>query len=118
MTINNELMEMCQNIRDELNALYEADYTDAEREEREELGEACDLYDYFSDVLDYEYIISSTRELVGVRVWVALGGPNIYIDSRASEIVGHWGTDESRVWLPSEICDEINAIFEDIYSCV
>lgn len=114
----NELYTMCERIRDEIKALYEAEYTDEEREEMEERGEACGLYDYFEDVLDYEYTISSRRDFLGVKVWVALGGPNIYIDSRYGEVVGHWGTDEARVYLPSEICDEINSIFDDIYNCM
>lgn len=115
--INNELQAMCERIRDEIKALYDADYTDEEREKLEEDGEPCDLYEYFNDVLDYEYTVNIRREFVGVKVWVTLGGPNIYIDARHGEIVGHWGTDEARAWLPSEICDEINSIFEDFYNC-
>lgn len=116
--MKNELMEMCKGIRSDLKSLYEANFTGAQRERMEKDGEPTDLYDYFSDVLDCEYTISSTREFLGVKVWVTLGGPNIYIDSRAGEIVGHWGTDEARVYLPSEICDEINCIFDEIYSMV
>lgn len=114
---NNALYTMCERICDELTSLYEADYTDDEREELEERGEACDLYGYFNDVLDYEYTISSRLDFLGVKVWVTLGGPNIYIDTRAGEIVGRWGVDEARVYLPSEICDEIDAYFEELYNC-
>lgn len=114
--INKELHDMCMRIREELNRLYEADFTEEEREAMEENGEAFDLYSYFDDVLDYEFTISSCRDFLGAKIWVTLGGPNIYIDTRAGEIVGHWGTDEARVWLPSEISEEINSIFEEIYS--
>lgn len=47
-----ELENMVTSIRDELNRLYETDYTDEERDEMEENGEAYDLYSYFSDALD------------------------------------------------------------------
>lgn len=117
-TTADELHDMCQRVREELQALYDADYSDEEREEREESGEACDLYDYFNDVLDYEFAISSRRDMLGVKVWVTLGGPNIWIDTREGYIKGAWGTDRADVWLPSEIADEISTIFEDIYNCI
>lgn len=113
----NELQATCDSIREELEALYNADFTDEERERREEDGEPCDFYDYFSDPLDYEFTVSSRREYVGARIWVCLGGPNVYIDTRAGEIVGHWGSDTASTWLPSEICTEIDTVFEDLYNC-
>ena len=112
-----ELWDMCEHIRDELENIYEADYTDEEREEMEERGEFCDLYSYFFNVLDYEFTISSRKEFLSVKVWITLGGPNIYIDTRSGEIVGHWGSDEARVYLSNEICEEIDEIFDDIYNC-
>lgn len=116
--INDELREMCNRYREELERLYNADYTDEERERMEEDGEAYDLYSYFDDVLDIEYTISARGDFLGCRIAVALGGPNIYIDTRAGEIRGYWGTDRAEIWLPSEICNEIDAIFEELYECV
>ncbi len=78
-------------------------------------GETTSLYDYISEVLDIEYTLSSSKELIGVKLWVTLGGPNIYIDTRAGEIVGHWGSDSARAWVPSEICEEITGYFEEIF---
>ena len=116
-----ELERYCKNIREELDQLYEADYTDEELEAAEvkfqEEGEAYDLWSYFNDVLDVEYTISSRGDFLGCRIAVALGGPNIWIDTRRGEIFGAWGTDRVSVWLPSEICNEIDAIFEDLYNC-
>ena len=60
--------------------------------------------------------MSSSFSLLGVRLWVSLGGPNIVIDTRAGEVVGHWGADTARAWVPSEICDEINEIFDEVYT--
>lgn len=51
-TTKNELREMCENIREELTRLYEAEFTDEEREEMQENDEPTDLYEYFNDVLD------------------------------------------------------------------
>lgn len=117
-TIINELEAYCKGYREDLERLYNADYTEEERERLEEEGEAYDLYSYFNDVLDIEYTISARGDYLGCRIAVAPGGPNIYIDTRAGEIRGAWGTDRAEVWLPSEICNEIDAIFEELYECV
>lgn len=112
----NELKKYVDGIRDDLKNLYEADYTDEEREELEESGEAFDLYSYFdSNALDCEYTISYTGDFLGARIWVTLGGPNVCIDTREGYVKGAWGTDREESWIPSEIVDEINAIFSEYY---
>ena len=111
-----ELENMVNSIRDDLNRLYEPDYTDEEREQMEENGEAYDLYSYFDDALDIEYTISGNMDFLGARIAVTLGGPNIYINTRTGYVEGYWGTDKAEAWIPSEVCDEINAIFEYLYN--
>lgn len=113
-----ELKEMCERIREELEELYSNNWTDEEREEREEAGEACDMYDYFSDVLDVEYTISSRGEYLGATVWVTIGGPSIWINTRYNEIRGRWGSESVDIWLPGEIAAEIDEIFEENYNCI
>ena len=108
--MKNELYEMLENIRKEVRSIYEGDATNED-------GEAVNFYDYFNDVLDYEYTINCRREYVGVKVWVTLGGPNIWIDTRDGSICGAWGTERESVWLPSEIAAEIDSIFEELYNC-
>lgn len=116
-TTANELRTMCENIREELNKLYEADFTDAEIEAMQDNGEATSLYDYFNDVLDYEFTINSDKSYKSVKIWVTLGGPNICIDTGYNEIKGFWGSDRESAWLPSEIAEEIDSIFEELYNC-
>ena len=111
-----ELENMVNSIRNDLNRMYEADYTDEERGEMEENGEAYDLYSYFADALDIEYTISGNMDFLGARIAVTLGGPNIYINTRTGYVEGYWGTDKAEAWIPSEVCDEINTIFEDYYN--
>lgn len=115
-TTMNELKTMCENIREELNRLYNADFTDAEIEEMQENGEPTSLYDYFNDVLDFEYTINRDKTYKAVKIWVTLGGPNICIDTNYNEIKGFWGSDRESAWLPSEIADEIDNIFEEFYN--
>lgn len=114
----NDLQKYVDGIAADLRRLYEADPTDEEREAAEENGDACDLYSYFTDVLDIEYTISSRGDYLGARIAVALGGPNIYIDTREGYVKGYWGTDREEAWIPSEICEEIDSIMEEYYDMV
>lgn len=117
-TTANDLQNYVDDIAADLRRLYEADPTDEEREAAEESGDACDLYSYFTDVLDIEYTISSRGDFLGARIAVALGGPNIYIDTREGYVKGYWGTDRSEAWIPSEICEEIDSIMEEYYDMI
>ena len=111
----NDLKKYVDGIAADLRKLYEHEPTDEERERAEETGEACDLYSYVEDVLDIEYTISGSGEYLGARIAVALGGPNIYIDTREGYVKGYWGADREEAWIPSEICEEIDGIFEEYY---
>ena len=114
--ITNELQNHVNYIRDELNKLYAANYTDEEREQMESDGEAYDLYSYFADALDIEYTIDNNLNFLGARIAVTLGGPNIYVNTRTGYVEGYWGTDKAEAWISSEVCDEINNVFEDCYN--
>ena len=72
----NELQNYLENIYTELNAIYEGTATNNDG------GEQATFYDYFEDPLDYEYTIGADGSYLGVRVYVALGGPNVWIDTR------------------------------------
>ena len=101
-----ELQNYVESIRKELTAIYNGERTNDD-------GEQMTVYDYFYDALDVEYTYASTGELLGVRVYVTLGGPNVWVDTRAGEISGAWGTDRAAAWLPSEIASEIVDMFAD-----
>lgn len=104
--MKNECIEYAENIRNDINELYEGETVD----------ECESLYDYIADALDIEYIFSSRRELLGVVIYVTLGGPNCYIDTRRGEVVCNWGADTGAAWLASEICEEINSYMEECFS--
>lgn len=116
--MKNELKAYVDGIRDDLKNLYELEISDDEREEREENGEPYDLYSYFNDVLDIEYTISSRGDFLGARIYVTLGGPNVWIDTREGYVKGAWGADRAESWIPCEIVDEINEIFSEYYESV
>ena len=101
--MKNKCKEYAEMIRNDINSLYEGKTVD----------ECESLFDYIANALDVEYTLNSQRELIGVRVYVTLGGPTCWIDTRNGEVVCAWGTDKESVWLASEVCEEINSYFED-----
>ena len=49
------------------------------------------VMDFLEGVLDFEWIIASDKEtLLGARLLVAFGGPNIWIDTRKGLVEGYW----------------------------
>ena len=108
--MNNENRDYCKRIADELEAIYNG-------EQINEDGETTSLYDYFADVLDFEYIITSQKEYKAVRVWVTLGGPNVWIDTERSSVCLAWGSDRAEYALSWDVRDEIDCIFEEYYNC-
>ena len=101
--MKNECVEYAEMIRNDVNRLYEGKTVD----------ECESLFDYIADAPDVEYTLSSQRELIGVRVYVTLGGPTCWIDTRNGAVVCAWGAERAAIWLASEICEEINSYFED-----
>ena len=105
----NKNKEYCKAIAEELQSIYNGEQTNED-------GEPITLYDYFSDVLDFEYTISSNKEYQSVKIWVTLGGPNVWIDTSDSYIRLAWGTSREEYPLSYDIRDEIDSIFEEYYN--
>ena len=79
--------------------------------------EQLSLYDYFEDALDIEYHIGSNKEYRSVRVMVACGGPNIYIDTAERAVRLYWWADRAECWIDPDTCDAIDEMFEELYNC-
>ena len=81
-------------------------------------GDAVSMWDLFSneDVYDIEYMIGGDGDYRGVRLMVACGGPNVYINTKRREVEGYWSLDSATAWLPSEICEEIDEVWSEYYS--
>jgi len=106
----NQNLEALQRIRSEL-----LDYFYGTKKD-EETGEALSLYDYFDDVLDYDFVINSNKEYKAVRVAITLGGPNIYINTFTKKLELYWWTEQAELPIDGNLCEEIDQIFEDIYN--
>lgn len=72
---------------------------------------------YFDDTYNTDYVFRRGYDLIGVRVMVAFGGPNIYVDSYREEVVGYWGCDEVHYPIRRDVADRITDAFEEIAEC-
>lgn len=81
------LYEQCKCISEELDELVDK-YNNSDD---------CDEFiEYFDDNYGIDYIWRMGVGLIGVRVLVAFGGPNIYIDTFDGVVRGYWGGTQLR----------------------
>lgn len=121
----NENKEYCKRVADELEA-YAAGrmWRDAETGEEKELDfdaandgdEQLSVSDYLADVLDYEITIDSQLEYKSAKIWVTLGGPNVWIDTADKAVKLAWGTDRAEYALDWDTCDEIDEYMQELYT--
>ena len=79
---------------------------------------ASNLYEYFDDYLDVEYTIDSRGDYLGVCIWIELGGPNIWIDTRDRAVKLAWGSERAEWGISSDTAEAIDDIFEEQYKCL
>ena len=84
-----ELRRMMQGIRHDLELAFEGEL-------KNEDGEPVDLWEYLADGLALD-----------CRVWLVLGGPNIWVDTETDSIHGAWGSDREEIYINSELSDAI-----------
>ena len=68
---------------------------------------------YFDDTYNVDFIWRLGCGLMGVRIMVTCGGPNIWVDTYNREVHGYWGCDEVTAPLSIDCCDLIDALYED-----
>lgn len=106
---NQENFEYCERVATELKAYIAGEITDED-------GETLSLYDYFSDVLDMEYIINSDLSYRAVKVYITLGGPTVWIDTYNGTIELRWANESATYYLTSDTVNEIDEIWEEYYN--
>lgn len=81
--------------------------------------ESLSLFDYFGgDIFDVEYRIGSEKEYRSVRLMVACGGPNIYIDTASQQVELYWWTDRATYPIHRDVCDEIDSMWAEWFHCL
>lgn len=123
------LLQIAHTIRDIAEGtLYKLDgeyVTDGEMESLIEAGEheeddfeQVSIYDYLPDVLDATYYTTGRGgEYKGVRLLLAWGGPNIYLDTYFRTLELYWWNENATVdLLPDEVA-EVDAMWSELYNC-
>ena len=73
------------------------------------------LYDWFADVLDYEFTIDSTKDFRHGKIWVTLGGPNVWVDTETATVELRWGNESASFPIDYNARDELDEILREIY---
>ena len=71
------------------------------------------IYDYFNDVYDIEWTLDSNFNYKGVRLMVACGGPNIYVDTMTRNVELYWWSDSAKYSLNMDVVNAIDEYFEE-----
>ena len=78
-----------------------------------------DILEWLGDgVYDVEYIVGSNKEYRGVRLMIACGGPNIYLNTRTGDVELYWWNESARYPMSSDVVNMIDSTYEEMFSCM
>lgn len=91
----------------------ELDYKDVPEDSQEDY-EPYDISDWLSGSLSIEYTKTLGLDyLNGVRVYVGLGGPTVWVDTRDATVNLRWAVDEAECGISREACDAIEDVISE-----
>lgn len=96
------LKEQCESIAKDLENLIDADYEE--------------MMEYFEGAYDVKYTINSDHSYYAVRIMVAGGGPNIFINTWERRVEGYWWFDSADARFSREACEVIDDFFKELYN--
>lgn len=74
------------------------------------------LWDYLDDILDINYLLESDRKTVrAVKILVAFGGPNIYIDTESKAVELYWWTDRASYPIDPDVVEALNEWAQELF---
>ena len=80
--------------------------------------EQVTIYDYLADVLDATYYTTGRDgDYKGVRLLLAYGGPNVFLDTYRMALELYWGGESATVDLLPNEAAEVDAMWLDQYYC-
>ena len=78
--------------------------------------EQLSIWDFLNDVYDAEYRVGSDKEYRSVKIMVACGGPNIYIDTASTLVKLYWWTEYAEYPLSYDARDAIDEWAEEYWN--
>lgn len=105
-----ELRRMMQDVRHDLELAFKGEL-------KNEDGEPVDLWEYLADGLSLDYRVGPDKSPTACRVWLVLGGPNIWVDTETDSIHGTWGGDRAEIYIDSELSNAILKSMTSDWDC-
>ena len=72
------------------------------------------LYDFIEDALDVEITRGLSGDYRGAKLYMAVGGPTIWVDTQTGFVEGRWAADSCSKWVDSDAIDELNEAIEEL----
>lgn len=80
---------------------------------------SASFFDWLGDnEYDIEYTIGSNKEYRSVRLMIACGGPNIYLNTRTKDVELYWWSESARYPMSSDVVNMIDSIYEEMFACM
>lgn len=125
---DNRNREHCKSIAERLDLIAGGCiYRDEDGEEHDVSAEDMDdvpdeweqvsLVDFFEDCYNIRYVFDSDMDYLAVRVMVACGGPNIWVDTESGGVELYWWGDRARYPLSRQAVEEIDAFWAEVVAC-
>lgn len=92
------------------------DIEDEEIDDVPDDWEQMSIGDYFEDYYNLRYVVDESGEYFAVKVLIACGGPNIWVNTESQSVDLFWWGDEASWPLSSEAVAEIDALFSEMWS--
>lgn len=77
------------------------------------------LQKYFDNenvVLDLEYACNYQGNYLGAKIYLVLGGPNIWYDTRKNSLILEQGANREEYFIKTDTADQIDELFEQRYN--
>ena len=76
-------------------------------------------FDWLGDnEYDIEYTIGGNKEYRSVRLMIACGGPNIYINTKSGDVELYWWGESARYPMSIDVVNMIDSTYEEIFTCM
>lgn len=75
------------------------------------------MYDYLENTLGIEYrVFNKEDDINSVKICIAYGGPNIFIDTEDNKVKLYWYSDYSEYEFSQDVSNEINYVCNEIWN--
>lgn len=100
--MNKELYEILEVIELELTLI-----NNEEHEDYESIG------DWLDDQLEVEVTTQLNKNYIGSNVYITLGGPTIWLDTRRARLEARWGRDEASINIDCSLIEDLDQLIEE-----